>query len=68
MKLLKNEKYKCENCGCKEFISQLNKYDIYEVRNNKIALIDSEHTDEKIILYCRDCSKALEFDENDIVA
>jgi len=67
MKLLKNEKYECQDCGYKEFISQLNKYDIYEVRNNKIALIDSEHTDEKIILYCRNCSKVLEFDENDIV-
>lgn len=58
--------YKCEKCGCTEFISQLNRYDIYEVRNEKIVSANSEKVDVKLILFCRDCSEELEFNEVDV--
>lgn len=59
--------YKCKECGSTEFISQLNNYDIYKSENEKIELVNSEKIDEKLILYCRNCSKELKFDENIIV-
>jgi len=59
-------KYKCKECGSTEFISQPNRYDIYEVRNKKIVYVDSEQVDDKLTLYCRNCSEELEFDENDV--
>jgi len=61
------EKYKCKECGCQEFISQLNKYDIYKVKDNKIVLTNSVLIDDKLVLYCRDCSQELEFKEEDVI-
>jgi hypothetical protein len=58
--------YKCVSCGCSEFISQLNRYDVFQIRNSKILFINSEQIDDKLVLYCRNCSKELEFDEYDI--
>lgn len=58
--------YKCKSCGCTEFISQLNKYDVFEVIDNTIVLVDSEQIEDKLILYCRDCSEEIEFDDNDV--
>lgn len=59
--------YKCQNCGSTEFISQLNKYDIYEVRNNKLVYVDSEYINEELKLFCRDCSNEIQFYDCDIV-
>ncbi len=59
-------KYKCKECGCQEFISSPNRYDIFEVIDEKIVLQKTEFTDDELILYCRDCSAKLEFDENDV--
>lgn len=59
-------KYKCKNCENNEFISQLNVYDIFESKENKIILIDSVRTEDERQLFCRKCFTKLEFDENDV--
>jgi len=61
------EKYKCKECGSQEFISNPSKYDIFEVKNDKLLLKETEFTYDKLILYCRDCSQELEFEEDDVI-
>mgnify|MGYP006874344452 FL=1 len=51
---------KCKYCGCTEFITQLNKYDVYEVIDNKLEYITTESIDEPDEFYCRDCGELLE--------
>ena len=53
-------KIKCSYCGNnKEFITQPNKYDIYEIIDNQLQYQNSENTNEEFKLYCRECSKEL---------
>jgi ribosomal protein L33 len=54
------KKIKCKECGAQEFITEPNRYDIYEVIDNKLGFQRSEQVDEEIKLYCRDCSEELE--------
>jgi len=51
---------KCNNCGCKEFVTQPNRYDIYGVIGNKLVLSESPFIEKKIKLFCRECSKELQ--------
>lgn len=60
-------KYSCKKCDSQEFILQLNQYDIFEVDNDKIVLVNSEQTNEQLILYCRNCSEELKFDNHDVM-
>jgi hypothetical protein len=60
-------KYKCKQCGCTEFISQLNQYDLFISENSKIIFQTSLSTDEKISLYCRNCSNQLEYVTDDLL-
>lgn len=57
----------CEYCGCDEFITKPNKYDIYKIIDGKPELQNSELINEKIELFCRECSKKLEFEEKELV-
>jgi hypothetical protein len=58
--------YRCKKCGGNEFISEPNKYDVFEGFEGKIRLKSSEYTNEKLVLFCRDCSEVLEFAEDDV--
>lgn len=58
--------YKCKICGCEEFISQPNRYDVFENRNGKLVFKESEQIDDALELFCRECSEKLEFDEDAI--
>ena len=60
-------KYSCKSCGCQEFISQPNRYDVFKSENGKVVFQYSEIIDDESILYCRDCSEILELDTNDVV-
>lgn len=64
---MENKKYFCNNCGCKEFITKPNRYDVFESKNGKIIFKKSENVDEKVILFCRDCSEKICINENDII-
>lgn len=50
----------CE-CGCNEFITQPNQYDIYQINNSKLELIEILNTEEEEKLFCRECSKELQY-------
>jgi hypothetical protein len=47
-------------CGSEEFITQPNRYDVYQNYNGALVLNSSEFIDEPETLYCRECSKILE--------
>lgn len=55
--IMKHEKYACQQCGCDEFISQLNQYDIFKAEDAGLVFQSSERTNDKVELFCRDCSK-----------
>jgi len=57
----------CKSCGCSEFISQLNRYDIFKTEKGKIVYQNTENTDEELILYCRDCSEVFVYKNEDII-
>ncbi|MDR2126619.1 MAG: hypothetical protein LBP63_07305 [Prevotellaceae bacterium] len=60
MKSSKLKKIKpCSKCGSTEFITQPNRYDIYEIMENKLTLIESPFIEDEIKLYCRQCSEEL---------
>ncbi|MDR2064117.1 MAG: hypothetical protein LBP85_00160 [Prevotellaceae bacterium] len=59
MKSSKNKKIKPCKCGSTEFISQPNRYDIYEIIENELVLINSPFIEDEIKLYCRQCSEEL---------
>ena len=52
---------KCKVCGCDEFITTPNKYDIYKIINGKLEFQRSELIEDEIELFCRDCFKVIEF-------
>ncbi len=51
----------CKVCGCEEFISRLNRYDVYEHQEGKLVFVQSELVNEPLELFCRACSNPLEF-------
>lgn len=50
------KKTQCE-CGSKEFVTQLNAYDVYELMDGDMCLIRSELTNGEEYYYCRDCGE-----------
>lgn len=50
----------CE-CGCIEFITQPNQYDIYQINNGKLELIETLNTEDEEKLFFRECSKELQY-------
>jgi hypothetical protein len=47
-------------CGSLEFITKPNQYDVYQIIDNKLELIDTLFTDEEIKLFCRECSEEID--------
>jgi hypothetical protein len=54
----------CE-CGCIEFITTPNQYDLYEIFEGKLEFRRALSVDEETILYCRDCSKEYKLSDFD---
>lgn len=53
-------KIECKECGNdSEFITQPNKYEIYEVVDGELEHQKTELINEEFKLYCRDCSTEL---------
>ena len=46
-------------CGSIDFVSKPNRYDIYQIVERRLQLIQSPFTEEEIKLYCRECGKEL---------
>ena len=49
----------CPNCSSKEFVSNLNQYDILEFKNGDFQILKSQSIDEYEI-FCRECGQKLE--------
>jgi DNA-directed RNA polymerase subunit RPC12/RpoP len=58
--------YKCTECGCEEFISQPDQYSIFENKNGILVFKKAELLNDKLELFCRECSEKLEFKEEDV--
>lgn len=52
-----SEKYACPHCGCAEYITNLNAYDIYLAMDGEIGLQSNESADCELELFCRDCAE-----------
>jgi hypothetical protein len=59
MKSSQNRKFKPCKCGSIQFISKPNQYDIYEITDTKLELVNSETINDEFILYCRECGEEL---------
>ncbi len=46
-------------CGSTEFVSKPNRYDIYQIVDGKLKLINSPFTEDEIKLFCRECGEEL---------
>ncbi|MBS4029441.1 MAG: hypothetical protein KGZ58_12495 [Ignavibacteriales bacterium] len=55
----KKKNLKCKSCGCSEFVTKPNQYEVYEVIDDNLKYTHSETVDEETRLFCRDCSKEL---------
>lgn len=49
----------CKKCGCDEFLSKPNRYDVYKIIKGRLQLIQPPFTEEEIKLYCRECGEEL---------
>jgi hypothetical protein len=58
--------YRCRECDCEEFVSQPNQYDVFKNNNGKLVFKKSELVNNKLELFCRNCSEKLKFKEDDI--
>ncbi|WP_027002836.1 hypothetical protein [Hugenholtzia roseola] len=63
---MQTKTYICQNCACQEFISRPSLYDIFEHQEGKLVFVKSEIMEEKIELFCRECSEKLDFDQTDL--
>lgn len=50
---------KCLNCGCEEFVSEPNQYDVMIFRDGEFKIIRSEYMDSEKI-FCRECGKEVD--------
>ena len=49
----------CNKCSCDEFVSKPNRYDVYQIVEGRLQLIQSPFTEKEIKLYCRECGEEL---------
>ncbi len=59
-------KFKCEICNSEEFITKPNQYDVYKLVDGKLVFQNSELVNEKVTLFCRECSEKMEFEEKEL--
>lgn len=57
-----NNSVQCKECGCNEFVTKPNRYDIYKSNHDGLKLVTSKYIIEKNQLYCRECSNPLKQD------
>lgn len=61
-------KNKCPNCGCDEFVSEPNQYDIMLFNGKEFEIHSSELMYDDGKVFCRDCSALVGVNEtNEIV-
>lgn len=46
-------------CGSVDFVSNPNRYDVYQIIDGKLQLLQLPFTEDEIKLYCRECGEEL---------
>ena len=46
-------------CGSVEFITEPNQYDVYQIIEDKLELVNTLTIDDDCKLFCRECGKEL---------
>jgi hypothetical protein len=46
-------------CGSKEFITEPNSYDVYEVIDDKLEYQKTEMIEDEVKIYCRECGEEM---------
>lgn len=54
-----NKKIKSCKCGSIDFASLPNRYDVYQIIDGKLELINSPFTQEEIQVFCCECGEKL---------
>lgn len=54
-----SRKNRCPNCDSPEFISELNRYDVYEFQNDDFEVTNNNYLDE-FKTFCRDCQEKID--------
>ena len=49
------KQHQCPKCGCEEFVSELNQYDILRFEVGKFKVYHAEDIYDKIKIFCREC-------------
>ena len=49
----------CPECNSEEFISEPNRYDVFQFEDNDFEVVDSEFIDE-FKTFCRECSEEID--------
>ena len=57
-------KYRCSECGCDEFMSSLNGYDVFLAQDDALYYQRSESSDDLIEFFCMNCHHQI--DDKDI--
>ncbi len=47
-------------CGSEEFVTQPNRYDVYQIIDGRLEYQRSESVDDGLTVYCRECGKRYE--------
>lgn len=47
-------------CGNEEFVTQPNRYDVYQIIDGRLEYQKSESVDDELAVYCRECGKRYE--------
>jgi hypothetical protein len=55
---MKVEKYQCPECGSEEFISEPNRYDVFEFQENDFVVTNSHFINE-YTFFCRECNQEI---------
>jgi len=50
-------------CGFVEFVTEPNQYDVYQIIDNKLKLVETYPTDDDFKLFCRECSNKMDLNK-----
>ena len=47
-------------CGSVEFVTKPNQYDVYQIINGELELVETLSTENNFELFCRECSNKMD--------
>ena len=58
MKFYQNNIKPCK-CGSTEFITKPSQYDVYQIIDGKLEMVDTLSTEDNFKLFCRECGEEM---------